>query len=171
MLYSSKAQRTSKRFSISVETMAMADLMAVGWDAADAYLVAFHKGFSKSEEEVTAAAEKVCQRPEFKKRMEEVNAKTKEDNAEASKKSTKEEDAFMEQSSKEYTLRQLIAARESQALGSPDWLKVNQQIIEVTQMKKDEIKEEDTTIHYFLPVRCYQCSLFMKENEKKAGKK
>lgn len=170
MDFSSKLTKASRKLRLSVEEVAMSELMAIGWDQIDAYLVTFHKGLSKAEPELRSITDDIVNNPSFKKHMEEVNLKVKEDNIAASKRITGEDDTFIEQSSKEYTLRQLVSAREAFQPGSSDWLKINQQIIDVTQMKKDEIKEEENTIHYFLPLRCYRCALFLKESEKK-GKK
>lgn len=42
-------------------------------------------------------------------------------------------------------------------------------IADITQIKKDEIKEEDTTVHFYLPLSCNNCSLYLAA-KKKAGK-
>ena len=170
MDFSSKTKRLAKRAGLSIEELAMSELMAIGWEQADAYLISFNKGKSWSEETLKEESDKIVAIPAFKKHMQEVNVKIKEENIAASKRISGEDDTFIEQSSKEYTLRQLVSAREAFQPGSSDWLKINQQIIDVTQMKKDEIKEEETTIHYFLPQRCYICELFLRENEKKSKK-
>lgn len=170
MDFSSKLTRAAKKANLSIEELAMSELMALGWGQIDAYILAYHKGLSKSEDELRDTTGSITGNPAFRKHMEEVNVKMKEENLAASKRMTGEDDVFMEQSSKEYTLRQLVSAREAFRPGSSDWLKINQQIIDVTQMKKDEIKEEDNTIHYFLPLRCYRCELFLKESEKKSKK-
>ena len=170
MDYSPKTTKTAKKLMMSVNELAMSELMAIGWSQTDAYIVAFNKGLSKTEEELRKITDDIVAKQQFRKHMEEVNLKIKEENIAASKRMTDDGDTFIEQSSKEYTLRQLVAAREAYQPGSSDWLKINQQIIDVTQMKKDEIKEEDNTIHYFLPLRCYQCALFQRENEKKSKK-
>lgn len=170
MDFSPKITKTSKKLRLSVEEVAMSELMAIGWEQTDAYIVTFNKGLSKSESELRRITDEIVANPSFRKHMEDVNLKMREENIAASKRMTGEDDTFIEQSSKEYTLRQLVAAREAFQPGSSDWLKINQQIIDVTQMKKDEIKEEDNTIHYFLPLRCYQCALFQRESDKKARK-
>ena len=60
--------------------------------------------------------------------------------------------------SKEQTLRELAIAKRKTTPGSKEWLEINKQIIEVTQMKKDEVKDEENTIHYYLPKKvCANC--------------
>ena len=35
------------------------------------------------------------------------------------------------------------------------------------QMKKDENTEEEETVHYYLPLQCYRCSLFIADRAKR----
>ena len=69
--------------------------------------------------------------------------------------------------SKEHQLRELLIAKNKLGIGSPDWLKVKQMIANITQAKKEEIQTEDNTIHYYLPLTCKQCSLYMESTKKK----
>ena len=71
--------------------------------------------------------------------------------------------------SKEHQLKELLIAKSKLAIGSPDWLKVKQMIADITQAKKEEIQTEDNTIHYYLPLTCYKCSLYLAKTKKKSG--
>ena len=113
MDFSSKLTRAAKKANLSIEELAMSELMALGWGQIDAYILAYHKGLSKSEDELRDTTGSIIDNPAFRKHMEEVNVKMKEENLAASKRMTGEDDVFMEQSSKEYTLRQLVSAREA----------------------------------------------------------
>ena len=43
-------------------------------------------------------------------------------------------------------------------------------LADLQQMKKDPVDEtEDNTVHYYLPLTCYKCGLYL-ENKKKGGK-
>ena len=76
----------------------------------------------------------------------------------------------------------LQATLETLQPASPEWIKINQQIIDVSRMKQDEVKTDDDTIHYFLPVaypascqdclhsRCAECRYY-KQATKKGNKK
>ena len=168
MEISSKTQKEAKKSNMSVEEMAVADLVACGWSQEDAYITVSHKGRTWDASALKDHVAKIASSPGFIQRVKDKNRSMMLQNSDAIREEIQAENAdFFEKSSKEYTLRELIRARDAATIGSPDWLKINQQIIEVTQMKRDEIKEEDTTIHFFLPLRCYQCSLYEKEARKK----
>lgn len=41
-------------------------------------------------------------------------------------------------------------------------------IADLQQMKKDEnTEEEEETVHYYLPLQCYRCSLFIADRAKR----
>ena len=40
-------------------------------------------------------------------------------------------------------------------------------IADLQQMKKDENTEEEETVHYYLPLQCYRCSLFIADRAKR----
>lgn len=73
--------------------------------------------------------------------------------------------------SKENQLRKLIAARKKYdgKEGCKGWIDLTKMIADITQIKKDEIKEEDATVHFYLPLSCNNCSLYLAA-KKKAGK-
>lgn len=72
--------------------------------------------------------------------------------------------------SKENQLRKLIAARKKYdgKEGCKEWIDLTKMIADITQIKKDEIKE-DTTTHFYLPISCNNCSLYLAA-KKNAGK-
>ena len=52
-------------------------------------------------------------------------------------------------------------AKQKMTVGTKEWLDTNKLIVDVTRMKQDEVVNEETTIHYFLPVQyptgCQDC--------------
>ena len=44
-------------------------------------------------------------------------------------------------------------------------------IADLQQMKKDENTEEEETVHYYLPLQCYRCSLFIADRAKREAEK
>lgn len=73
--------------------------------------------------------------------------------------------------SKENQLRKLIAARKKYdgKEGCKEWIDLTKMIADITQIKKDEIKEEDTTVHFYLPLSCNNCSLYLAAKKKAGG--
>lgn len=39
-------------------------------------------------------------------------------------------------------------------------------LADMAGMKKDEVKDEDNTVHYYLPLSCYQCELYVAHQKK-----
>jgi len=52
-------------------------------------------------------------------------------------------------------------------LRGKDLADVLMKIADLQQMKKDENTEEEETVHYYLPLQCYRCSLFIADRAKR----
>ena len=52
-------------------------------------------------------------------------------------------------------------------LKGKDRADVLMKIADLQQMKKDENTEEEETVHYYLPMQCYRCSLFIADRAKR----
>ena len=50
--------------------------------------------------------------------------------------------------------------------GSKEWLDTNKMIADITRMKQEEVKTEDNTVHYFIPLTCHKCSLYINNKKK-----
>lgn len=82
-------------------------------------------------------------------------------------------DDLAKATSKEAILSDLLKARKLVKQNSKEWLDMTAKIADYARIKQDEIKEEDTTIHYHLPVNyprtCKDCLLW--QNGKAIGQK
>ena len=165
-----------KKYKISVPEKAFADLLAIGWKDSDAYIVSglynpvytpdvnkadMNKMLSedKSFMEYLTYADKHFKRQ--KKSAEKSAEKSVKTNTAVS-----EEDIAAELS-KDNQLRELIAAKKLYAEGSKEWLDIKKMIADITQVKKDEIQTEDTTIHYYVPLSCNNCELYIRDKMQK----
>lgn len=147
---------------IDIQEKIMADLMAIGWRETNAYIAAYGYGIQYSNEYHKEQIEKITSRQEFKNYMERSRkryAKKSDDEA--------EEDFDPASVSKEQTLKELSIAKKKAVMGSKEWLTINDQIIKVTQMQKDEVKDEDNTVHYYLPLSCLNCELYKNYQSKR----
>ena len=160
---SQKTQKLCKSLKLTAEQMAFADLLAVGWEPTDAYIVAFHQGSTWVKAALKREVEKLVNNENVKNRVDEtrsvLSARQKESIAKASsKEASKVVEAAM---SKETMLYELQMAKNEKVKGSKEWIDINKMIIDVTRMKRDDVQTENTTIHHFLPVRyptgCQDC--------------
>lgn len=160
---SKKMQEVAKRYRLSAEELAFADLVAVGWEPADAFIVAFHMGATWLKRALKAEVDKRLATEGVKARMAEVRKVLSDKQMEAVRlTSTKERNAVVDTAmSKEQMLYDLQTAVASMQVGSKEWLDTKKLIVEVTRMKQDDVQTENNTIHHFLPVRyptgCQDC--------------
>ena len=63
-------------------------------------------------------------------------------------------------------LKDLLIAKSKMRFGSKEWLDATKLIADLQQMKKEIVEDEDTTIHYYLPLNCRNCELYIKANSK-----
>lgn len=166
ILYSKKTKALAKSYDLSVNELAFADLIAAGWDTADAFFFAIQEGETWTMAAVEKAAREILARTTVKKRIRELR---KGDLNEMAKETIKgkeqpqmNDDDVMKQLSKENMLRDLFIARKKMVAGSKDWLETNKMIADITRMKQEEVKTEDNTVHFYLPLTCNKCSLYQK---------
>lgn len=162
ILYSAKTNKTARDHEMSVEEMAFIDLLAAGWDRRDAYLVAMRAGETWTPSALDKAAREICARAGAKRRLKELRNVVSNGTVDAEDMTDEEvKDAV----SKENMLRDLVYARTKTKRGSKEWLDLNKMIADITRMKNDEIKTEDNTVHFYLPLTCNKCSLYNKYND------
>ena len=166
-----------KRIKISAKEKAFADLVAMGWKDKDAYLVSglynpvySSKANEKDMNKLLTEDERFLAYLTSVSRKIQRRQKENEKDDDISVDGISEEDIASELS-KENQLRKLIAARKKYdgKEGCKEWIDLTKMIADITQIKKDEIKEEDTTVHFYLPLSCNNCSLYLAA-KKKAGK-
>lgn len=68
--------------------------------------------------------------------------------------------------SKEMQLKELLVAKQKFAVGSKEWLDVKKMIAEITRVKQDEMKDEEDVVHFYVPIQCHNCSLYIAQKAK-----
>lgn len=154
---SQKVKNKAKNLAITPELMAYADLIAAGWDLTDAYAMTIRTGTMTWQKKVLDdECNRLLNMDGVQARIHETkNVRAKRTVEKIKEKMDGDAKEILERAtSKERKLVELQTLIEGGTLtpGSAEYNKINDQIIQVSQMKKDEIKTEDTTIHYFLPV-------------------
>lgn len=170
MDYSRSVKTEIKKAKISIEEKVFADLMLAGWKDNDAYIAAFGYNINLSDSYIKSQMRSTINNPYFAKYMElSGNKKEKKDmNPDDSDNISLEEALSM--ATKEETLKGLIIAKSKMKAGSKEWLDATKLIADLQQMKKDVVEEEDTTVHYYLPLNCSRCSLYIKNKKQNNGR-
>lgn len=176
--YSRIINQECRKLKLSIQEKAFADLIALGWKDTDAFVfTGIYNPVYSAEANMKELNRYIMDDVEFKEylssqmrktgRLEKM-AKKEERKKEATVKEISDEDIAAELS-KDNQLRELISAKEMYATGSKEWLDIKKMIADITQVKKDDLKDEETTIHYYLPLTCDNCSYYL-EHKKKGGK-
>lgn len=137
------------------EYVIFADLKAAGWSSTDAWAVAFHgQGLHWAKNQFLAEIAKLEGLESVQNRIADVQGrKVQKDGLSA--------DELAKETSKEKILTDLVLAKKMQKPGSKEWNDLTKMIADYNKIKQDEIQTEDTTVHYFLPVRypnsCKEC--------------
>lgn len=162
--FSVALRRESKKVGLTPDQLAMADLVAVGWDAGDAWAMCVRLGLTWDRRALQAEIDKLVKSEAFQGRV----AKTKEqltasqlEKFVSERESIKKRD-IKKKTSKDSLLQDLLAARENVRPGTLDYARMTMQIADLTNAKKEETVKEDTTIHFYTPLKCGQCSLYNK---------
>ncbi len=157
-----QTEKLARNYKLTPEELAFADLVAVGWSIEDAWAIALRKGTTWTKKARNEAIDDLYRKESVQKRITETKGVLSKKQTERIRSEIDgSAKALLERATnKESKIVELQAKLEASS-DTNEWLKINQQIIDVTRMKQDEVKTEDTTIHHFLPVHyptgCKDC--------------
>jgi hypothetical protein len=152
------------------------DLIVAGWDTDDAY--AFSGLWNNTYSVLMNQQDAHRLIKDDQNIIDYIDSRIKEIKAEKKKAKKSEEEAALAaqaeieidmnaELSKEAQLKELLIAKAKHPVGSKEWLDVKKMIAEITRVKQDEIKDEDDLVHFYVPIQCHNCSLYIKAKGKK----
>ena len=156
-----------KKLKISEREKAFADLLSLGWVNFDAYVLSGLYNPVYSKESNQREMNTLIESQDFAAYLKLAGKRLRRKEKESEEEATADIDMATELS-KEHQLKELLVAKAKYPIGSKEWMEIKKMIADITQAKKDEIQTEDTTIHYYLPLTCNMCELYLK-SKKKAG--
>ena len=68
--------------------------------------------------------------------------------------------------SKEMQLKELLIAKGKHPVGSKEWLDIKKMIADISRVKQDDIQEDEDVVHFYVPIQCHNCSLYLKAKGK-----
>jgi len=168
---SSKTNKLARSLGLTPEQMAFADLITQGWSEEDAYAVAIRTGMATwNRTAIKDEVAKILSSAAIQKRIAANKEVLRESQVKKIQKDMKEnaDDLLELATNKEKKLIELQTILKTLKPGSTEYNKVNDQIINISRMKQNEVKTDDKTIHYYLPVSyptgCHDC-LYSRCNE------
>ena len=165
MVYSKRVTDLQQIYQLTPDDVFFCMLVASGASRGEAYATIFRPRSTKIETAQRGAAQLAKDKPGINKLIrsfEDNRAAFLPDNdspkSKKKKKSTETEE--------EEKAGNVVQNRDKDAVlsGRADVL---MKIADLQQMKKDENTEEEETVHYYLPLQCYRCSLFIADRAKR----
>lgn len=68
--------------------------------------------------------------------------------------------------SKEAQLKELLSAKALHPVGSKEWLDIKKMIADISRVKQDDIQDEEDVVHFYVPIQCHNCSLYLAQKAK-----
>lgn len=163
-LISRSLRAETKKQKITEREKAFADLVAMGWVSFDAYVLTglYNPVYSKeaNEREMNALMGEANFDSYLKLAGKRLRRKEQE-------KETEDIDIDLQKElSKEEQIKEYLIAKRNNKVGSPEWFKAKEQIAKLTEAQKEKMENEKKTIHYYIPLSCYNCPLYAEHRNK-----
>lgn len=165
MQYTKQLVLESKRSRISIEHKAMADLLAIGWGANDAFMVLGLRKLQLSDDYNKRQLEKTLNDAEFQKYLADMERKVKRQtkkNAAANEQAESEEESEKLDSSSKESIIEHLTKLYKESKDTKQKADILTKIADLQRMKQDENLEEDQLVHFYMPLQCSMCNLYNK---------
>lgn len=174
MVYSKRVTDLQQIYQLTPDDVFFCMLVASGASRGEAYATIFRPRSTKIETAQRGAAQLAKDKPGINKLIrsfEDNRAAFLPDNKKKKNTETEEEEkAGNVVQYREYRDKDAVLSGLEQTLPylrGKDRADVLMKIADLQRMKKDENTEEEETVHYYLPLQCYRCSLFIADRAKK----
>lgn len=167
MVYSKRVTDLQQIYQLTPDDVFFCMLVASGASRGEAYATIFRPRSTKIETAQRGAAQLAKDKPGINKLI-----RSFEDNrtGKKKKKNTETEEEEKAGNVVQYRDKDAVLSGLEQTLPylrGKDRADVLMKIADLQQMKKDENTEEEETVHYYLPLQCYRCSLFIADRAKR----
>lgn len=146
-----------KQKRITARQKAFADLLAAGWKDKDAYQVVGLFQPLTLESENWSDMRKLMAKPDFQNYKPEITTT----DAPRPKRKKAEEEEISDLLSKDRQMRDLAAKLNEPDLDIKTELDIRKMIAEYLNFKKEQNVEEEKKRMYYLPMKCFNCSLYL----------
>lgn len=167
--YSRKFKTECSKAKLDPQVRAMAELMVQGWTPQDAYIAV---GFNKpalSDEYNKSQIEKYITDTDFNVYMESRRKSIKRGILKqyTSESEEEEEEVKVKLMTKEEILQQALQSALSLPVNDKNRVEILMKYADLAQLKRDTNEGEEQLIHYYLPLTCNNCSLYLANKKKK----
>lgn len=161
---SDKLQKLAKKNGVEWDVYVMATLVAVGMSERDAYYSVINKNSQSTEDYDMGQLRRILSDNAYCYLVNELEKQYKKI-AKRNKQEQEEQDDMQTTDgllTKDDVARELLKTAKSMKPGSKERAEVMMKYADLLQMKKDEVKDEEHLVHFYLPLTCRDCSLYIK---------
>lgn len=153
--------REVKKYNTIGQMLAMADLMSVGHEAVDAYIIAYPENRQYPEKQDRAIMEQILASAKFKKLLDVRKSRIKDG---AAVPVSLEETELIDT---DEVAKEILRSAKSAPIGSKERADLFLRYDDIMQRNKVVDVEEDILrdIQFVFPLKCYQCPLFVEMNK------
>ena len=153
--------RELKKYNTVEQMLAMADLMSVGHEAVDAYIIAYPENRQYPEQQDRAIMEQILASVKFKKLLDVRKSRIKDG---AAVPVSLEETELIDT---DEVAKEILRSAKSAPIGSKERADLFLRYDDIMQRNKVVDVEEDILrdIQFVFPLKCYQCPLFVEMNK------
>lgn len=169
MDYTKTFKSEIKKIGLEPRERAMADLINMGWKEQDAYVMCYGLGAAYSETWHKKKIREIVDREVFANYLMRIKKKTELEASKAVDEAIQAEQNNIETAklmNKEDVMNELVRIAFKLPANDPKRADILMKYADLTQMKKNEVKKEDKTVHTYLPLTCKDCPLYAKFKNK-----
>jgi hypothetical protein len=159
--------KKAKKNGVEWDVYVMALLVAVGMSERDAYYAVINKNSQSTEDYDMGQLRRILADnaycylvTDLQKQYKKITKRNQQEIAE--QESIPISDGLM---SKEEVARELLKTANSMKPGSKERAEVMMKYADLLQMKKDVVEDEEKLVHFYLPLSCRYCELYIKKEK------
>jgi hypothetical protein len=152
------------------DVFVMANLVAIGFSERDAYCAVINKDSTSPERYDIARLRTITKDPAYADTVGRLSKKFTKRQAQSEGADDDEgviggvdSDELVD---KDTVARELLRMAKSLPLKSKERADIMMKYADLLQMKKDEVKDEEKLVHFYLPISCYSCPLYEAQKAK-----
>lgn len=156
---SKQKQTEAKKLNVTVQYLAMADLMAVGYSENDAYIIAYPENEGLSVQQNNSIRTNIIESVKFKKLLE--NRRTRVKDGVAAPVMLDE----VELVGTEEVMKEILRSAKQQPIGSKERADLFAKYNEIKTKNEQGVEDDTDNINFVFPLKCNQCPLLYSYNE------
>ena len=148
MELSKQKQTEAKKLNVTVQYLAMADLMAIGYSEQDAFAIAFPENEALAKQQNDSIRKNIVESAKFKKLLDNRKQRVKDGVA------TPVELEDVELVSTEEVLKEILRSAKQQPVGSKERADLYAKYNDIKKENEQGAEDETDTINFYFPLKC-----------------